>query len=513
MSCTVRKEKRIEPNWYWFLIIAVIGLALRLTELGKQSLWLDEMTSIQVALKPLEKILTGQGFDNFTPPLYYVLLHFWSRLVPLTEVTLRLPSAIIDFCNIFLLIALSRRFISKTATFLVVSAYAISPFMLYYSQEGRMYTLAVFFALAFCLALERVVRAETHLIPWTFISGVLLALGVYTHYYIAFFAVGVMSLAVFVIRHSPKRILLVLLSGITGVLLFAPWIPVVKVLVETGSQNFRKFIFTVIPYAYFRFVVGYAVFPLNMYTKEHFLPEVLSHAPHIIAVFGTLLFLLYNIIIDAGKKKLLFITSLFLIVAIPLLIGLLRSLKSPMLSERYLIITLPFFFLLFLGCLDIGYIRAKMAVIIFFVLMIAGDLAYFMNPDFGKAQWREAAGYVTSIAGEKDVIFIEPEYVSPVFQYYFRGNRTLHPSILKYLKEDIQSPQNNRSGEITKKGRAILVTSGNEPGKGYTRVLSNIANKRKTKIFPLETGIICTIWEFKKNHSLAEFEVYRAEGY
>jgi hypothetical protein len=56
---------------YWFLIFILAGFAFRLIGIVKQSLWLDEITSLQVALSPLEVILSGGAFDNFTPPLYY----------------------------------------------------------------------------------------------------------------------------------------------------------------------------------------------------------------------------------------------------------------------------------------------------------------------------------------------------------------------------------------------------------------------------------------------------------
>lgn len=501
MSCTVKKEKHIEPNWYWFLIIAVFGLALRLTELGKQSLWLDEMTSIQVALQPLEKILTGQAFDNFTPPLYYVLLHFWSRLVPLTEVTLRLPSAIIDFCNIFLLIALSRRFISKTATFLVVSAYAISPFMLYYSQEGRMYTLAVFFALAFCLALERVVRAEKHLIPWTFISGVLLALGVYTHYYLAFFAAGVMSLALFICRYSPKRILALLISGILGVLFFTPWIARVFELIhystETGGQSFRKFTFSVLPYSLFRFIVGYGVFPFDIHTKEHVTDEIIAHIPYLLLVFGNLMFLLYNMTTSLSKKKLHFVIALIWIVVTPAIIGLLISLKSPMLSERYLIVILPFFFLLLLGFIDKLKRTDKIGLSFFFILLIIGDISYFTNPQFGKPQWRDAAKYVSETIKENDIVVVEPAYSFPLFVYYFKKANPVYPSSVIRSAADTETQLSIVKDMLSQHGAVYLVSSGQNKFSncGLRMVFERVAEKKAFKIFPLMTGITCTTWE------------------
>ena len=82
------RPQNFDPMGRWFVAVLMLGLVVRLIGLGHQSLWLDEMTSIQIASMPLGQILIGRGFDNHTPPLYYVLLHLFGQITPLTELGL-----------------------------------------------------------------------------------------------------------------------------------------------------------------------------------------------------------------------------------------------------------------------------------------------------------------------------------------------------------------------------------------------------------------------------------------
>ncbi|MGH7769047.1 MAG: glycosyltransferase family 39 protein, partial [Candidatus Binatia bacterium] len=409
--------ERFDPKWPWFVGAVAFGLVLRLIGLGRQSLWLDEMTSIQIAEMPLRDVLNGRNFDNHTPPLYYILLHYWRQVVPLTEYGLRLFSAGIDAFNILLLGLLCRRFISDRLSFLVVSAYAISPFALYYAQEGRMYTLTVFFALLYTAALERLVTAERRLALWATAGGIVLALGVYTHYYIAFYALGVFTVALFAVRHSHKRVTAIVSSGLLAVLLFAPWIPIAVQLAESRGQAFRIHIFSVVPYTFFRFVIGYAVFPLNMHTKEDFVGAVIAHASYLIAVVAALL-LLGSALIGRNTLRKPLVMAAGWVLVFPMALALLISLKVPMISERYLIVSFPAFLLIGLGFQDLTKKRSFVAVGLFFVLLLVGDIAYFFNPLFGKTQWREAAAYVERTLDRDGAVFVEPDYAAPVFQYY-----------------------------------------------------------------------------------------------
>jgi len=486
----VRQRNIDRSQQYWFAAIIVLGLVIRLVRLGAQSLWLDEMTSILVAQISLSDILSGSAFDNHTPPLYYAILHLWFRIFPTTEIGLRLPSALIDLLNMLLLSRLAGRWLPRPNAVLLVTAYALSPFMIYYSQEGRMYTLAVFFGLSSALALEKLAHAEERLIVWTVFSGILLASGLYTHYYFIFFGAALLALELYIVRRSMKHIVALCCSGTIAAFLFSLWLPVMIRIANAGGQSFRQFRFTVLPYTFFRFLVGYGIFPINMSTKAHFTEEVIAHTPHLALVFSMLLLLCcYAIARSRGHSQALVLSAAWL-VSMPILIAVVISLKIPMLSERYFALLFPFFLLLTVGSLDLRLVWHRATACALLALFVFCDLAYFLNPHFGKAQWRDAAEYVSNIT-DNDIILVEPDYAADVFKYYFRKPN----SVLRLRPMRAKGPDERFQRAVTEHSDIILVSSGRTAENGYISILDKIALKKSVKVFALETGITCTRWE------------------
>ncbi len=480
------------PVRLWAALVTA-GMALRLAGLGRQSLWLDEMTSIQVALRPLGAILAGTALDNHTPPLYYALLHLWSRLVPLTEAWLRLPAALADGVNMVLLARLAWGWVGPRAA-VVLAAYAASPFVLYYAQEGRMYTLAVTFTLALALALERLLRAGNRG-AWARagVAGAWLGLGVYTHYYVALVGAALFALAL--VRAPRRRVRLALLAaGAVGGALLGPWLPVIYRLGTGHGQEFRTFLGAVIPYALFRFTVGYAVFPLDPGVKAAFGRAVATHAAELATVFGCLLLLLWTGWRHGAGPGRAALARGGAVVAGTILLAVALSLRTPMLSERYLVVVVPFFLLALVGSQDLRRRAPRAAVAALFLLLAVGDVAYFANPAFGKAQWRDAAGYVASVARAGDVVLVEPDFAVPVFRYYFHGPQPVRGIPPGRAAGDPAAGARLVTEALGEHGRGILVTSWHATGTVAT-ALARVATPGPTRVFPLETGIVCTTWD------------------
>ena len=59
------------------LVVLASGL-VRFVGLGKESIWLDEATSILIARLKLSSVVAWAAGD-IHPPLYYLALHFWLR--------------------------------------------------------------------------------------------------------------------------------------------------------------------------------------------------------------------------------------------------------------------------------------------------------------------------------------------------------------------------------------------------------------------------------------------------
>ena len=74
------------------IILFLTSLIVRLVS-ANQSFWLDEGVSISFARLPLGSLFTSIAND-FHPPLYYLLLHFWLPIAGRAEWLIRLPNII-----------------------------------------------------------------------------------------------------------------------------------------------------------------------------------------------------------------------------------------------------------------------------------------------------------------------------------------------------------------------------------------------------------------------------------
>src|SRR3954449_5395326 len=113
-----------------------------------QALWMDEGLSIGIASQPLLDIPHVLRVDG-SPPLYYMLLGVWTRLVgdgPAETHALSLGFALLTvpagwFC--------ARALFNERAAWFVAVIAAFVPFLSYYAQETRMYTLVVLLSMVF----------------------------------------------------------------------------------------------------------------------------------------------------------------------------------------------------------------------------------------------------------------------------------------------------------------------------------------------------------------------------
>ena len=145
------------------IVLILLGLALRLCHLDVQSLWYDEGVTAQVARLGVGELARWTA-DDIQPPLYYLLTGGWLRLLnpwagPLAYV-MRWLSAAAGVALIPLVWALGRRLWNERAGLLAAAMVTISPLMVYYSQEARMYALLTALTAAAALVAVRWVGAK-----------------------------------------------------------------------------------------------------------------------------------------------------------------------------------------------------------------------------------------------------------------------------------------------------------------------------------------------------------------
>lgn len=74
--------------------LTVVAVGVRLHDIGRESLWLDEAGRAAIATLPLGEILSAVAVVELSPPLYHLLLHLWGRLAGDGDISLRLFSAL-----------------------------------------------------------------------------------------------------------------------------------------------------------------------------------------------------------------------------------------------------------------------------------------------------------------------------------------------------------------------------------------------------------------------------------
>ncbi len=181
-----------------------------------QSFWRDEAFSYLLAKRSLVDILLLSARD-FTPPLYFFLLHFWMKVFGTTEVALRsfsfLTFAAVVYVAYYFLTDILK--VKNKWAYVYLLLFIFNPFLNYYAFEARMYMLfALFVFLSFYYLYEfRPIK-----------YFVVTLLGLLTHYFMIFVLLSqiVFVLTAFSYRSSDRSFQLKTI--VRPVLFFIPWL-------------------------------------------------------------------------------------------------------------------------------------------------------------------------------------------------------------------------------------------------------------------------------------------------
>jgi uncharacterized membrane protein len=202
----------------------VAGIAFR-TFTGSE-LWLDEALTVHLAELPLDRLTDALRRDG-APPLYYVLLHGWMKLVGTGNVAVRLLSGVFGTATLPLAYRAGLRLGGKVVAVGALVLLATSPFAIRYGTEARMYSLVALLVVAGWLALANALDRPT--VPWLAAVGAITGALLLTHYW-SFYLVAVTIVALSFrawrrpeLRGVTLRTIVAVVVG--GIVLFGPWVP------------------------------------------------------------------------------------------------------------------------------------------------------------------------------------------------------------------------------------------------------------------------------------------------
>ena len=436
------------PRCYLFLAaFVVLGVLLRVYDLAGESLWRDEVWSIDFARLDIPRLLDRLRSFDVHPPLYYLLLHYWLILWGESEFATRLLSVLFGSLAIIWSYLVAARLFNPTAGVFTALLVTTSAFQVYYAREARGYSLVAFLTLLSYSFFIRCLQ-DRH---WTARGGyvVATALLLYTHVYGLFtvLAQNVYWAVVWLCsrRHSYRRGLTWVLLQSVVLLLYAPWLSATLAQTERVRQGFwieRPTLFSVVS-------------TLSTYSGSR-LSFLIFLVAALIATFPTLKEKLPRL----GKKQrfsssflpladgrpstaaavLLLVTWLLLPLLLPLVIS--QFMEPIYLSRCTIGASLAWYMLLAKG-IESARSRPSIqaALVGLFFFCSAVNLWQYYNKS-RKEQWREVARYVEYNAAPGDLVLFYAGFCQAPFDYYAK-----RPDLIKKAVQDF-SPEGDATAQV-----------------------------------------------------------------
>jgi 4-amino-4-deoxy-L-arabinose transferase-like glycosyltransferase len=388
--------------------ILILAVTLRMWGITSESYWLDESISIKQAQEDYATSIEMVKEEvNF--PLYTTLLHFWMKPFGISEFSSRFLSLIFGVLSVMIIYLLAKRLFSERAAVISALFMCFSPIMIYYSQEARSYSLFVLLTLLsfyfFVSYLEK--KDHANLIAYVFFSLLL----IYTHLF-TFLVLLIQNMHILYLFYQNKFKSRILLNWFIGqfvlLLLFIPWLLNLFKQVTNSALSIiwiPKPDMGAVVFTAYDFFGNYLVLLIFIILIEAFI-MIKRFRPKTI-----------------DEKNELILLSLWIL--LPFLLVLAYSLPfSSLYTTRYLLFTLPAFFLLFAVIIDrLGRLVPKkkfipwivVCVVIISSLVSVGEQVSRKDKD----DWRAVSDYIRQNVDEGDIVFIDPFYQQQPFSYYY----------------------------------------------------------------------------------------------
>ena len=413
---------------FWISLLTLLAFSTRLWDIGGKGLWYDEASTALMARAGVAKIVQFHWRSAFEhPPLWVLLRDFWSMIWGQSEFVLRLPAA---FAGALLVPLMWQNLklcwpADRVVRFVAALFIAISPALILYSQEARMYAIVTLLAATSIYLFLRLQESDRWGLLAAFVVANVVMLGV--HYY-SVLLIAAEAPCVLLTWRSRRRGRAMLIAGlalsILPLLLWASLSPGFQTTLRSvmaqpprddglwqiwADRLWRDITFGSVVWQPSRSVVGYILAPLLLLGAYAALRPADQSGPRpnrLVGRTGGILF------------------TLVLLTAI-----LASATFQEAIHTRYILFAVSAFYVLLALGIGLLWRRARWLGIVGILapLVVANmGLAHYYGL-YQKSGYRDMARAIVAQAAPGDAILLESPRQHLLAKYYLPADRPLYP--------------------------------------------------------------------------------------
>ncbi len=454
-----RMNKRVYLHTIIFICIILLAFGLRLFNLTYHSLWFDEAVSVYWARQSVPRILEV-GFtllEDRLPPLYYLTLKGWTGLTGFSETGVRSLSVMFGVLLVPVVANIAVILFTRRVALFTALLVSLNPFLIWYSQEARMYAPAVLFGALAIWAFLKFIQSVSqrsgqqerqfpspftiHNPSFIILFIIFAVLSVYSHLYAGFL---LPALGLWLIISYPRAWRLWLVCAISGLIIALAYAPILLAIWRFSGEAAPGDPFSDIAQRAWGLTQSFTLWKASLW------PWLNTTIPAIVIIFALSAYLPSypsSLRLRSGQALAprpstlpyprLLITLLLLI---PFLIATFLLFRNQLafFGERYFIVMTPWLLLLAaLGVENLGQWINKLtrktplaphrsSLITYLPQLILVIVTLLPLPGqwtiaAAKEAWRQSVDYLATHAQPNDAILIHPDWVRHPFQFYFHG--------------------------------------------------------------------------------------------
>lgn len=421
----------IQNNKLLFIII-VIGSILRFYHLDYQSVWLDEIHTLNEAnpSTPFSELYTKIKEGEQMPPLYFYTVYFLFKIFGYTTIVVRVYSALLGAFSLYALYLLGYELYSKRVGLIASFFLSVNYFHLFYSQEARPYSFFMLFSILSFYWLVKFIKRPTY--KTSIYYGIFSALMIYGHFFglFALFSQYIILLLFLLLHNNKQKIDFIKKAIVSALITLILYLPAINILL--GISKLTNF-----------WIPAPTNDSFGIIFKEFFGNSEILLSLLLIPIIAYIVSLYKSNVINIDKENILNdkITISFLVlsvwISIVIICPLIRSyLSVPMLISRYFIVILPAVLIIF----AIGLAAIKNKIVLYsycisFSVFSLIDISIVKNfySGINKTQFREATNFVKE-NNKKGLPVVSS--LGVYMPYFFNKNQTIiDQSLENYISE------------------------------------------------------------------------------